>query len=120
MKARPLVLTVDTNRRNQEVLQACLAKHGYSSLPVASSAEFDQALANAANIGLALVDIGGFDDGIWYRCDQLTRLGIPFLLLTAQSTAAVRQASLRHGARGLYVKPLAMLELVGAIRTLLP
>lgn len=119
MKESQIILSVDSNRRNQELLQAFLAKHGYRSMPVFSLTDLDQALVNPAAIGLAMVDIGGFDRTIWERCEQLRNRGVPFLVLSPRQSAAIQQASLSHGARGVYIKPLAVKELLVVIRTLM-
>ena len=69
--------------------------------------------------GLALVDIAGFDRAIWERCEGLRHHKIPFLVLSPRQSAAIQQASLTHGARGVLIKPLVVRELLGLIRSLL-
>ena len=81
--------------------------------------EFDQALTEANGIGLALVDIAGFDRRIWERCEGLRHHKIPFLVLSPKQSVAIQQASLTHGARGVLIKPLVVRELLGLIRSLL-
>lgn len=119
MKAAPLVLAVDRNRRNVDLLRQFLGKEGYQLLAATTLDEFDRALAESEGIGLALVDIGGFDRSIWERCEGLRAQKIPFLVLSPKQSTALQQASLTHGARGVMVKPLVVKELLGVIRTLL-
>lgn len=119
MKAAPLILAVDRNRRNLELLGQFLGKEGYHLLSVATQDEFDRALAEADGIGLALVDIAGFDHSIWERCEVLRAKKIPFLLLSPKQSTGLQQASLTHGAHGIMVKPLVVKELLGVIRGLL-
>jgi DNA-binding response OmpR family regulator len=119
MKAIPMILAVDRNHRNLELLSQFLEREGYQTRPAATLEEFDQALAEANGIGLALVDIAGFDRAIWERCEELRHHKIPFLVLSPRQSAAIQQASLTHGARGVLIKPLVVRELLGLIRSLL-
>ena len=61
MKAMPVILAVDHNSRNLELLSQFLGREGYQTRTAADLQEFDQALAEADGIELALVDIAGFD-----------------------------------------------------------
>jgi len=119
MKAIPVILAVDHNHRNLELLDQVLGREGFQIRPAATLEEFDQALAEANGIGLALVDIAGFDRTIWERCEGLRHHKIPFLVLSPRQSAAIQQASLTHGARGVLIKPLVVRELLGLIRSLL-
>jgi DNA-binding response OmpR family regulator len=119
MKAIPMILAVDRNHRNLELLSQFLEREGYQTRPAATLEDFDQALAEANGIGLALVDIAGFDRAIWERCEELRHHKIPFLVLSPRQSAAIQQASLTHGARGVLIKPLVVRELLGLIRSLL-
>jgi DNA-binding response OmpR family regulator len=80
--------------------------------------ECDQLLSRHPSIALALVGLAGFDRQIWTRCNALTRASIPFVAIVPPQRAAVYQASLPQGARGLLVKPVAMRELRALIRHL--
>jgi DNA-binding response OmpR family regulator len=114
-----MILAVDHNHRNLELLGQFLGHEGFRIRPAATLEEFDQALAEANSIGLALVDIAGFDRTIWERCEGLRHHKIPFLVLSPRQSAAIQQASLTHGARGVLIKPLVVRELLGLIRSLL-
>jgi DNA-binding response OmpR family regulator len=119
MNAPPLILAVDRNRRNLDLLGQFLGKEGYQLRTAATPDEFDLALAGSDEIGLALVDIAGFDRSIWERCEVLRARKIPFLVLSPKQSLALQQASLTHGARGVLIKPLVVKELLGIIRSLL-
>lgn len=67
MTTKPYILVADTNRSNLEVISAVLAKEGYMTTGVASLEEMDKALDEQESIGLAVVDITGFETGIWKR-----------------------------------------------------
>lgn len=119
MSERPFILTVDTNKRNQELLGIFLTKNDLQVMPATTLSEVDRLLESPENIGLALVDIGGFDRSIWERCEGLRHHGIPFLVLSPRQSAAIQQFSMVHGAHGVYVKPLAVKELLVVIRSLM-
>lgn len=119
MKGSPQILAVDRNRRNLELLGQFLGKEGYQLLEATTLDEFDRALAESDAIGLALVDIAGFDRRIWERCEGLRAKKVPFLVLSPKQSTALQQASLTHGARGVLIKPLIVKELQGIIRSLL-
>ncbi len=119
MSTPPLLLTVGSNKRNLELLAQFLGRLGYRSHAVSSLEALDRALCELEEIKLALVDISGFDRGIWKRCERLQEKDIPVLVISPKQSAVIRQQSLTHGARGLLVKPLVMRDLAGLIRNLL-
>ena len=119
MKAKPLILTVDRNRRNLELLAQFLGKEGYQSLGATTLEEFEQALTSSVNIKLVLVDIAGFDRNIWNLCERLRNEQIPFLVISPRQSAAIQQESLAHGAQSMLVKPLVIKELMRFILSVL-
>jgi DNA-binding response OmpR family regulator len=119
MSTIPVILTVDRNQRNLELLGQFLEREGYRTHGAATLEEFQHALVEANNIGLALVDIAGFDRRIWECCEGLRHHKIPFLVLSPKQNAAIQHVSLTYGARGVLIKPLVVKELLGLIRSLL-
>lgn len=119
MEPRPLVLAVDRNHKNLEVLSRVLNERGYQNLTATSFEELDEALEDDQQISLALIDLAGFDEGIWLRCDALRQAGIPFLIISPRNLPSVQATGTRHGATGVLVKPLAAEELFGLINSLL-
>ena len=77
-----VILTVDRNERNLELLAQFLGKAGYQTLPVSSLEEFARALEQVDGLGIALVDISGFDRSIWSYCEQLSDKGVPLLVVS--------------------------------------
>ncbi len=118
-KKKPTILTLDSNRSNLELLSQQLIKEGYETLGVASLEELDQALLEGRKIALGLIDLSGFDQRIWERCQALHRAKIPFIVISPQRSPLVQRDSMRCGASGLLVKPLGTRELLEYIRTLL-
>jgi DNA-binding response OmpR family regulator len=119
MKAISVILAVDRNHRNLELLSQFLGREGYQTRTAATLEEFDQVLAEADGIGLALVDIAGFDRNIWERCEGLRHHKIPFLVLSPKHSVTLQQVSLTHGAHGVLIKPLIVKELLALISSLL-
>lgn len=120
MTSKPLIMTVDCNRRNLEILAQSLDRAGYTSLGASSLEEFEQVLTQYADdIQLVLIDISGFNSSIWQLCQRLKTLNIYFLIVSPRQSAAIAQTSLNCGARSVLVKPLVIKELLGLIRSLL-
>ncbi len=119
MKTGSMILLVNHNERNLELLSDLLAKGGYATAPASSLEAFDTLLAGPEEIDIALIDIAGFDQTIWERCEQLRRRKIPFLVISPRQSVAIQQASLTHGAKGVMIKPLVTRELLGIIQSML-
>ncbi len=120
MKEKPLILTVDRNRRNVELLAQFLTKEGYQSLGANTLEEFEQALSSTSDkINFVLVDVAGFDRSIWELCQRLQDEQIPFVVISPRQSASIQQQSLAHGAWSMLVKPLVVKELLSLIRSLL-
>ena len=113
------LLLVSHLPRNLQLLADFLKKEGYVTLIATNYEEFDQALNQSQVIAGSLIDIAGFDGQIWTRCEHLRAAKIPFLIVSPRQSAAIQQASLSHGARGVMVKPLVVKELIALIRNVL-
>lgn len=113
------ILTVDHNQRNLELLAQFLGKEGYETYPVTTLEEFAVALDETDNLGLALVDISGFDRHIWEYCERLSEKGVPLLILSPKHIAHVQQDGLTHGAQGVLFKPLVVKEFTSMIRNMM-
>ena len=113
----PLVLTVNSNRRNLELLKQFLEKNDYKVMGAASLAEVDQALQSSRAFSVALVDIVGFDRRIWDYCEMMHNADIPFFVISPKQSNALQKESLQYGARGVLVKPLVIKELLGLINS---
>jgi len=113
------ILAVDRNPRNLELMQAFLEKNGYQVETAATLEAVDRILLGRRKIRLALVDISGFDRGIWERCERIRDAQIPFLVIYPMQQTAFQQESLEHGAHGTLTKPLTQRQLLGLISGLL-
>ncbi len=113
------ILLINRNARNLQLLSDYLGKEGYQTVNVSTYEEFDELLAQHPALAGALVDITGFDGQIWKRCEQLRSWKIPFLIVSPKQSAAIQQASLTHGARGVMIKPLVIKEFISIIQGML-
>ena len=113
------LLLVNHLPRNLQLLADYLSKVGYATLTASNYDEFDQVLNKTQTIDGGLIDIAGFDAEIWTRCERLRAAKIPFLIFSPRQSAAIQQASLSHGAKGVMVKPLVVKELIGVIKGIL-
>ncbi len=119
MGSHSCILTIDRNQRNLELLAQFLGKEGYETVSVSALESLEQILEHPENIGIALIDISGFDRNIWAYCEKLTELGVPLLVISPQKLINIRQESISHGAHGVLFKPLVTRELTTIIRTLM-
>lgn len=119
MSEKATVLIADSNRSNLELLSQQLGQAGYEPLAAASLEELDQAIQGEHKIDLALIDVSGFDQHIWKRCQQLSKLKVPSIVIAPQRSPAVQRESMKHGASGLLVKPLDFRNLLEHIHTVL-
>jgi DNA-binding response OmpR family regulator len=119
MSAQSKILTLDHNQRNLELLEQFLGKEGYTTIPVSTLVAVEEILENTEGIGIALVDISGFDRRIWEYCERLANQGVPLLVISSQQVVGIQQESLSHGAQGVLFKPLVVKELSSVIRSLI-
>jgi DNA-binding response OmpR family regulator len=118
MKKKNIILVVGSNRPELELLSQQIVKEGCGALVAAGLDELDSAIAKGG-FTLALIDLSGFDRGIWQRCQALHKAKIPFIIISPQRSPLVQKESMKHGASGLLIKPLGIKELIEYIHTLL-
>jgi DNA-binding response OmpR family regulator len=119
MTDRPVILIVGNNLTNLELLAKQLDREGYGIIKVASTEELGETLKKPQGIALALVDVTGFDQTIWYYCEQLRSSKIPFIVISPQRSTIIQRDSMKHGASALLVKPLGVKDLLEFVHTLL-
>jgi CheY-like chemotaxis protein len=116
---RPKILVVNQHQRNLQLLVEFLSNVGYDPLPASSMEALDQTLDGGSDIGATLVDISGFGQEIWTRCERLRHKRIPFVLIYPNQGPAAHHAWLQYRADGVIAKPLVMQELINLIQYLL-
>jgi DNA-binding response OmpR family regulator len=119
MNDKSIILVVDSNHSNLELLSQQLGQAGYQTLAVASLEEFDQAIQGKEKMALSLIDISGFDQHIWERCEELHKAETPFIVISARRSPTIQRNSIKRGASGLLVKPLDFKDLLEYIHTVL-
>jgi DNA-binding response OmpR family regulator len=119
MSSQPLILFVDHNQRNLELLAQFLGQAGYPVVLASNEAEFGQVLDRPDEIGLALIDLAGFDRRVWDLCERVRTKDVPLLVISPKQSIAIEQESLAHGAHSVLTKPLVVRELLALIHRLL-
>jgi DNA-binding response OmpR family regulator len=116
---KPVILIVDTNRSNLEMLSQELGQEGFETTVAASLDELDQAIRGKQKYALAVIDLSGFDEAIWERCDPLHEVKVPFIIIAPQRSQITQRESMKHGAGGVLVKPVSNKDLIEHIHTML-
>jgi DNA-binding response OmpR family regulator len=108
------ILIVEHNSCNTELITGFLSSDGYDVISAATLEELDVLLKTPGEIGLALIDLVGFDQEIWQRSEMLRAEGIPFILISP-----VKASPPRRGERALLLKPLGVKEMLSSVSTIL-
>lgn len=113
------LLIVNKSKRNLELLEQYLGKEGYQTVLANTLDEFDRALESQQEFNLALVDVSGFEYSIWAHCEELQKKNIPMLIISTKYSSSLEKMSIKHGVRGVLIKPLVVRELIKLIGNLL-
>lgn len=113
------VLTVGRNVRNLELLGDVLARAGHDTMKADGLAAFDSALTRAPEFGAALVDVTGFEPAVWVHAARLRDAAVPYVVIYDRDNAALRREAMKHGARGVLTKPLAIRDLLAMVAGML-
>lgn len=119
MSAKIVILVVDSERGSLELLSQQLDREGYNTIPATSLAELDQVIREKAEVALSLIDISGFDQRIWERCEALVKSDTPFIIIAPRRSPAVQRDSMKCGASGLLTKPFDFKDLMECVHTVL-
>jgi DNA-binding NtrC family response regulator len=119
MNARGVVLLVGDDRSNLELLSQQLDREGYATLTAVSLEELDQAIRGKAKVVFSLIDIAGFGEDIWGRCEALVRIGTPFIVIAPRRSPALQRQSMKYGASGLLTRPLEFKDLMESVHAML-
>jgi DNA-binding response OmpR family regulator len=114
-----VILVADSDRGNLDFLSHQLDREGYGTVGASSLEELDQAIEGKVGIALLLIDISGFDQRIWERCEALVRSGVPFIVISPRRSPAVQRDSMRCGASVLLTKPFDFKDLMEHVHTVL-
>jgi DNA-binding response OmpR family regulator len=115
---KPVILVANSNRADLGLLSQQLIKEGYDILDAASLEELDEIIRVNKKIDLGLIDLSGFDERIWERCEALRKARIPYIVISPQRSPLTQRESMKHGADGLLVKPIGIKDLLEHVYTL--
>jgi DNA-binding response OmpR family regulator len=118
LTGKPVILVANKNRADLGLLSQQLVKEGYDTLEATSLEELDARIRANKKIALGLIDLSGFDQSIWERCEALRKARIPYIVISPQRSPLIQRDSMKHGASGLLVKPLGIRELLEHIYAL--
>jgi DNA-binding response OmpR family regulator len=116
---RSLILIADSSRTNLEVLSRHIQQAGYDTITAASLEELDRGIRESGRIALALVDISGFHQDIWQRCQELSKAKTPCIVISPRRSPAIQRSSMEHGVSGLLIKPVDFADLLEHIHGVL-
>ena len=115
---KPVIVVANSNQADLGLLSQQLVKEGYDTLDAASLEDLDERIRMSKKIALGLIDLSGFDQRIWERCDTLRKAKIPYIVISPHRSPLIQRDSMKHGANGLLIKPLGIKELLEYIYTL--
>lgn len=112
------ILVVAKHEKNLQLLADFLDEQGYSALTASKINEVDEILQKLSRFDMSLIDVTGFGDSIWDRCERIRKGGVPFFIISPRKSGKAEEKSLSEGARDVLTKPLEkkrLLELVEII-----
>jgi DNA-binding response OmpR family regulator len=115
---KPVIVVANSNQADLGLLTPQLVKEGYDTLNAASLEELDKIIRMGKEINLVIIDISGFDQRIWERCDTLRKARIPYIVISPKRSPLIQRESMKYGASCLLVKPIGIKEMLEYIYTL--
>jgi DNA-binding NarL/FixJ family response regulator len=112
-------LVLETGEGNFLVLAKFLEKLDLGAIRVQKLSDFPVVMEMEGHISIAIIDMLGFDDGIWDICKEIKRRDIPMLMISSNHTSEIIRACYAAGARGIFKKPVLMKELADSIHSLI-
>lgn len=113
-----LILAIASKKRNLELMSELLRQAGYEVRTAESVAEFDGLITSTNGVSLIVLDIDGFTQAIWERCEQIKKRNIPMLVLARRLTSKTRQKVMSKGAYSVLEKPVRKAELRESVQAL--
>jgi two-component system cell cycle response regulator len=122
MKDKPIILAVDDQLQNIELLEACLAPHGYEIIKASSGEEALEKIVHN-KIDLILLDImmpkmSGLEVLERLRADENTKT-IPVVMVTALKETEDKVKALEAGCDDFISKPFDKVELLARVKSML-
>ncbi len=80
---------------------------------------YAETLQELDRLDMALIDVTGFGDSIWDRCERIRKGGVPFFIISPRKTGKAEEKSLSKGARDVLTKPLEKKRLLKLVEIIL-
>jgi DNA-binding response OmpR family regulator len=113
------ILVGASHEKNLDLLASFLEDQGYDARAASTVYEIDEALEEDTVFDMSLIDISGFGDSIWKRCERLRNNSIPFFIISPQKADKRKGKSLKRGARDFLTKPLDKGRLLKLVQLIL-
>lgn len=113
------ILLVDDDRLILSTLSSSLTREGYQLSTAESVEEAENWLKNNEKPDLVILDVRMPNRNGWELTDQLEKLHVPFILLTAHSEQDIIKQAIASGAMGFLVKPIDIVHMIPEIETAL-
>ena len=118
MKSKTL-LVVASHEKNRQLLAGFLEDQDFRAEEAATVAEVDEVLEGGPKLDMALLDVTGFEDSIWDRCERIRKKGVPFFIISPRKSSQAKEKSLSEGARDVLTKPLEKKRLLKLVEIIL-
>lgn len=115
----PPILIIDSDRSTSAVLADELRGLDYRTVTAGSLEELDRIIDSGARFLLSVIDLSGFDDEVWERCDRIRAMKTPCIAIAPHRSFSTLRETLAHGADALLVAPVSVKEIIEHIRTTL-
>lgn len=113
------ILVVAKHEKNLQLLADFLEDQGYRPRAASSIREIDELVQGNIQLNMSLIDVSGFGDSIWDRCERIRKRGVPFFIISPRRRENARQKSLSEGARDVLTKPLDKKRLLKLVEIIL-
>ena len=113
------ILIVAHHEKTLQLLADFLEDQGYCVETSNSISDVDQILKDADQLDMSLIDVTGFGDSIWHRCEKLRKKGIPFFIISPKESHQAKEKSLSEGAKDVLTKPLEKRRLLKLVEIIL-
>ncbi len=111
------ILIIDKNQPISSTLADELRSLGYRTLTISNLEELDKIIDAGNRFLLSVVNLSGFDDTIWERCDRIRSGKTPCIAITPQRSSTTLRETIIHGVDALLVYPVSIKEIIQHIRT---
>ena len=113
------ILVAANHEKNLQLLADFLEDQGYQAEAAVTVAEVDEVLEGGPELDMALLDVTGFGDSIWDRCERIRKSGVPFFIISPSKSKKAEKKSLSEGARDVLTKPLEKTRLLKLVEIIL-